>query len=161
MAKNFIQPGDVLDLTAPEGGVTSGGAYLINDLMVVALNSASAGQEFRGKVNGVWTLPKATGETWTAGSMLYLDDAEGEVTTDSSKGPVIGIAAAAAALADEIGNVRLNGAPALTLPGVATVEDATGIAVNSETATPVVTVAEFNAFLDALIAAGIAVEASS
>ncbi|KKL79884.1 hypothetical protein LCGC14_2010330, partial [marine sediment metagenome] len=36
MAKNFIQPGDTLTVTAPAGGVVSGGAVEIGKLFGVA-----------------------------------------------------------------------------------------------------------------------------
>lgn len=68
MARNFIQPGDVLTLTAPSGGVVSGTAYLIGGLLVVAQNTAAQGVAFEGRTVGVFTLPKATGQTWSEGA---------------------------------------------------------------------------------------------
>ncbi|SFL26966.1 capsid cement protein [Azotobacter beijerinckii] len=72
MAKNFVQDGDVLTLAAPAGGVVSGTAYAIGQLVVVALEDAAAGQPFQGHAVGVWQLPCATG--LTAGAKVSLLD---------------------------------------------------------------------------------------
>jgi len=61
MAKNYIQDGNVLTLTAPAGGVKSGGVYAIGALVVVAVADAAAGEEFGAHAGGVWRLPAANG----------------------------------------------------------------------------------------------------
>ena len=105
--KNFVQPGDILSLTAPAGGVVSGKAYLTGALLVVAVHSADAGGPFEGAVNGVFTLPKATGSAWTEGAKLYWNDTSKYVTVTATDNTFIGYAAAAAAAADTTGNVLL------------------------------------------------------
>ena len=115
--KNFVQDGRILTLTPPVGGVVSGQAYQIEDLIVVATVTvtaaeALAGAQFEAFVGpGVVTLPKADGETWTEGEKVYWDDGDGVVTTDSDTGsnPLIGVAVAAAASDDATGTVRLDG----------------------------------------------------
>lgn len=110
MAKNFIQPGDVLALTAPAGGVVSGGGYVIGALFVVALVSAAAGEAFQGKTCGVFELPKAAADAIAQGAAVYFDNTAKTVTDTSATGLFkIGVATAAAAGADASVSVRLDG----------------------------------------------------
>jgi len=50
--KNFVQPGDTLDLVAPAGGVVSGNFYPIGGLLVCAATTAAAGEIFAGDRKG-------------------------------------------------------------------------------------------------------------
>jgi predicted RecA/RadA family phage recombinase len=107
--KNFKQHGDTLDLTAPSGGVISGTGYLIGALFGVAVVSADAGVTFPLRVVGVYTLPKATGEAWTEGALVYWDNTNKRLTTTSSGNTKVGTAVSAAASGDTTGIARLNG----------------------------------------------------
>lgn len=110
MASNFVQPGDTLELIAPVGGVTSGEGCVIGALFVVALNSAGAGEQFRGSVVGVWSLPKAASVTPSAGSVAYWDDTAKTVTGTSGSGLFpIGVFVAQPGANDATAVVRLNG----------------------------------------------------
>lgn len=84
MAKNYIQDGSVLTLTAPAGGVNSGVAYAIGTLVVVANGDAAAGKEFAGHTGGVWNLTTATG--LTAGDAVGL--LAGELVAAATAGAV-------------------------------------------------------------------------
>lgn len=106
---NYLQPGNVVTLTAPAGGVTSGNGYQIGQLFVVAANTAAEGAEFEGQTCGVFTLPKTSAQAWTEGALVYWDTAQDEVTTVVAGNLLIGIAAAAAANPSSTGEVRLNG----------------------------------------------------
>ena len=106
MAINFVQPGQVLTLTAPSGGVTSGSGQLIGVMFVVALHNAVAGDSFEGQLTGVWSLPKTSAQAWTEGAALYWDGSK--VTTAESTNTLIGHAAAAAANPSASGLVRLS-----------------------------------------------------
>jgi len=108
--KVFVQPGDVLTLTAPAGGVVSGTAYLIGGLVVVAEATAAATEKFPARTAGVYTLAKATGQTWAEGAKLYWDDTAKKFTTTSTSNTFAGHAVAAAATGDTTGQVRLHGA---------------------------------------------------
>lgn len=70
MATNYVQDGNVLQLTAPTGGVVSGGIYAIGALVVVAIADAEAGDKFSAATNGVWTV-ETTG-TLAAGDAVGL-----------------------------------------------------------------------------------------
>lgn len=109
MGTSFIQPGDVMEFTAPSGGVTKGVPVLIGGLPVVPVDTVAAASLFRGAVNGVHTLPKTTTETWTETQPAFWDAANGKVSNDPTVGHLpIGSIAAAATSSDTTGVVRLN-----------------------------------------------------
>lgn len=115
MAGNYVQEGDVLTLTAPVGGVVSGSSYLIGTLFVVALGTAAEGAQFEGAVEGVFVLPKTSGQAWTEGQKVFWDDSNHRADSASTVGQLIGVASAAAANPSSTGSVRLNcGVPAMT-----------------------------------------------
>lgn len=70
MAKNYVQDGNVLQLTAPAGGVVSGGIYAIGTLVVIAIAAAAEGEQFGAATNGVWTVTATAG--LTAGAAVAL-----------------------------------------------------------------------------------------
>lgn len=107
--KNFVQPGETLDLTAPVGGVVSGTAYLIGALFVVAQHSAAAGETFAARTEGVYTLPKKGTDVVAEGVALYWDNAAKELTVTSSGNTKVGAAVAAASGSVSSVRVRLNG----------------------------------------------------
>lgn len=80
--QNAIGNSQPLTLTAPEGGVVSGGGYLIGSLFVVATESADAAAQFAALVEGVVELPRVDSEEWTEGLLLYWDEGEGKATID-------------------------------------------------------------------------------
>jgi predicted RecA/RadA family phage recombinase len=109
MATNYQQPGDVMEFTAPTGGVVAGTPKLIGNLLTIPMVSAAQTLPFEGATTGVWTMPKATGIVWTEGMILYWDNTAGNVTNVTTSNYRIGVAAAAAASGDATGKVRLNG----------------------------------------------------
>lgn len=108
MATNFSQEGEVLEFTAPTGGVTDGVPVLIGGFFVIPTVTVAATVRFNGWVSGAWSLPKTTGETWTEGQPAYWDSAGLKITTDASLGLPIGAVVIAAASADTTGIVNLN-----------------------------------------------------
>lgn len=107
MSKNFIQDGDILDLTAPSGGVVGGSTYKIGSIIAVALASVAEGLPFAGATEGCYTLAKATGAAWAQGDLLYWDDSGKAFTKTSSGNTKAGVAIAAAASGDTTGKVKL------------------------------------------------------
>jgi len=83
MAKNYVQDGNVLQLTAPAGGVVSGGIYAIGALVVVAIADAKAGETFAGATNGVWSVPATAGLTAGAAVGLKAGTIVAAATTDA------------------------------------------------------------------------------
>lgn len=107
MAKNSYGEGEPLDVVAP-ANVTSGQAFLVGTLLVVAARDALSGETVPGHTCGLWVLPKATGEAWTQGAKLYWDDTNKRFTTTASGNTFRGCAAQAQASGDTTGLVRLN-----------------------------------------------------
>lgn len=108
MAKNFVQPGQVLTLTAPTGGVVSGNAYLIGALLCIALGTAAQGEQFEAQVTGVWRLPKTAAQAWTEGAAVYWNTTTKLATTTATGNTFIGHAVADAANPSDFGHVRLS-----------------------------------------------------
>lgn len=96
MATNYVGPGDVVDLTAPGGGVTSGVGVLIGDLFVVPQVSADATETFAAATRGVFTLPKLTTAVIAEGALVYWDPTPGEVNVTATSQKCVGLAVEAA-----------------------------------------------------------------
>lgn len=109
MARNFSQPGDVLTLTAPSGGVVSGTVYLIGTLLVVAQNTVAQTLPFEGKTTGVFEYAKVSAQAWTEGAKVYWDNTAKNFTTTATDNTLAGVAVAAAANPTATGRVRLDG----------------------------------------------------
>lgn len=108
MATNFNQPAEIREFTAPSGGVVAGTPVLIGALVVIPLVTAAQTIRFNGALAGEWTLPKATGATWSEGQTLYFDSSAVNFTTaQSASARRAGSAMAAAASGDTTGSVRL------------------------------------------------------
>lgn len=114
MATNYIQPGDVLTLPAPSGGVVSGGGYKIGVMFGVAMATAAETVDVAFARTGVFELPKVSAQAWTAGAAIYWDDDAGGgavATTATTAGNLlIGFAAADAVNPTATGMVCLTGA---------------------------------------------------
>ena len=111
MAKNFIQPGDVIEITSA-GAVTAGAGVLQASLFGIALNGAAgAGEPVSIALTGVWSMPKAPSQAWAIGAPVYWDAGNSRATTVASTHKMIGSAWAVVAggAGDTTGVVRLNG----------------------------------------------------
>ena len=107
--KNFIQPGDTLSLTAPYT-LLSGDGFLVGSLFAVASADAANGAAVEGATTGVFELKKTNAQAWTAGALIYWDNAAKECTTVPTSNKLIGVAAEAASNPTAKGRVRLNSA---------------------------------------------------
>lgn len=106
--KNFVQPGDVLTVTAP-ADVASGDLVVVGSLFGVASASAKNGDAVEICAGGVYDMPKVSAQAWSQGAPLYWDPASKLVTSVAGSLTKIGVAAVAAANPSAIGRVRLNG----------------------------------------------------
>ena len=100
MATNYASAGEVLELTAPSGGVVSGVGYLVGSAFVIALGSAAQTEKFRGARVGKFTLPKATHATTKAfaeGEEVFWDPAEKRLDKTGETHIPVGYAGSAAA----------------------------------------------------------------
>ncbi|MDP0929012.1 DUF2190 family protein [Paracoccus onubensis] len=108
MAKNFVQPGHVVTLTAP-GAVTSGALVQVGMLVGVAQFDAASGAPVELAVEGVHELSKVSAQAWTEGQAIYVSST-GLATTAATGNVLIGAAVAVATNPSPTGMVRLNGA---------------------------------------------------
>ncbi|KQR81177.1 DUF2190 family protein [Sphingomonas sp. Leaf343] len=108
MARNYVQPGQTLTVTAPRT-VGSGAGLLIGAIFGVALADAASGTPVEIRRVEVWDLTKTTGEAWTAGQKLYWDNTNFRVTSTAGSNTLIGAATQAQASADTVGRVLLSG----------------------------------------------------
>jgi predicted RecA/RadA family phage recombinase len=106
--RNYVQPGNVVTLTAPAGGVLSSQGVLIGSLFGVAAYDAKAGAEVEVEVVGVYDLPKDS-EALAEGARAYWNSTNKNVTATASGNKLIGAAVKAAGSSDTTVNVRLNG----------------------------------------------------
>lgn len=104
--KNSIQEGEVLALAAPYA-VASGGGALIGAIFGVAVTALANGETGSFQLEGVYTLPKATGAA-TLGAKAYWDNTNKNVTATVGSNTLIGVFVAAYASGDTLANVRLN-----------------------------------------------------
>lgn len=110
MAKNFIQPGCTISVTAP-ADVTSGALVKVGVLCGVAQHDALSGAAVEIGLDGVYDLAKVSAQAWTEGAAIYMVPGTGLATTASTTGNLfIGAAVASAANPSATGLVRLNGA---------------------------------------------------
>jgi predicted RecA/RadA family phage recombinase len=88
--RNYIQPGDTLDLTAPAGGIVSGQAHLFGDIFGIASTDAAEGRKVAVKVEGVFKLPKASGGGLAEGQKVYWIAADKRATGTASGNTLVG-----------------------------------------------------------------------
>lgn len=107
--KNFVQPGEVLEFTAPAGGVVSGTGVKIGDILVISLETKAAGERFRGVRTGVVDHAKLSAQAWNEGDQVNWDNTNKRFTTVTTGNFRAGVAAAAAANPTATGKVVLAG----------------------------------------------------
>lgn len=113
--KNFIQPGNVLTLTAP-AALASGQGAAIGVLLAVATNAIASGAAGEFRVSGVIELPKDNSNI-AAGARVNWDVDPGQISTGSpTNGDLVGVGVAVAAAGTGAATVRV-----LLTPGIATV----------------------------------------
>lgn len=92
--KTFVSPGKVIPYVAPSGGISAGAGVVIGSLFGVAAISAVEGATCEVCLEGVFTLPKASGAI-TQGAKVYWDSTPGEITTTAASNKFAGYAWAA------------------------------------------------------------------
>lgn len=121
--RNFVQPGEMLDLVAPSGGVTSGVGVKIGAIFAVAAVTAAAGETFAGAVRGVFDLAAethASTQAMSAGDAAYWDNTEKRITKTATGNTIVGVVVADKASTDD--EVRVVLVPRLAAAG-ATIAD--------------------------------------
>lgn len=106
--RNYVQPGNVVTLTAP-AALSSGDGVLVGDLFGVASFDAASGAPVECAIVGVYRLPKETPLAISQGAAVYWDDAAKVITTTAGGNTLIGNAITAATSAATHALVRLSG----------------------------------------------------
>lgn len=145
--KNFIQPGEVMEVTAG-ANIASGDVVAVGEMVGVAAHDIANGATGEVSLCGVYLLAKAAG-VWTQGQKLFWDKvAKAFVGVASADADVVaGYAFKAAANGDATGYVKLCGMP--QAPKVVASQ------ANSVAADVAAMVVDFNALLAKLKAAGV------
>lgn len=113
LTDRYIQPGDVLDVTAPYA-LTPGDGCLVGNLFGVSLDTSANGTAARMATEGVFDIAKTAAQTFAQGALVYWDNAAKSVTSVTTGNYRIGSATQAAAGGDATARVRLSGCPAPT-----------------------------------------------
>lgn len=103
---SYVQGDCLIDYT-PSAAVAAGDVVVMADLVGVANRPIAANTLGAVSIDGVHSMPKATGAI-SQGAIVYWDATAGNVTTTSSGNKRAGKAAAAAASADASVSVILN-----------------------------------------------------
>jgi len=109
MAKNMVQDGRLLTVTAP-AAVSSGDFVKVGSIFGVAQSDAANGADVVLDTQGVYTLPKATSLTISQGDPVYWDVGDSNFNKTASGNWFCGVAAADAGSSATTFDVRLNGA---------------------------------------------------
>lgn len=115
MAKNYIQPGGTLTLTAPND-VSSGGGILVGSIFAVASGDALSGVDVEAMTEGVFDLAKTAAQAWSQGDKIYWDDTAKECTAVAPGNVLIGVAVVDAADPSDTGQVLIGSHPETELP---------------------------------------------
>lgn len=107
--KNYIQPGNIITVTAPTGGIKSGAGLLIGNLFGIATADAAAGADVEMVTVGVFDLLKAANATFTEGQRVSWDAANAQTVAPATGMIPIGIAIIPAANGTTSAHVRLDG----------------------------------------------------
>lgn len=109
--KTFVQPGDVVSVTAP-ANVNAGAGVLVGSLFGLAVNTALASAAVEIATRGVFDVTKAASQAWTVGARVYWDDTAKNFTTTASTNKLVGVAMAAvgSGAGETTGRVLLTGA---------------------------------------------------
>lgn len=95
--ENFVSSGDVVAITAPSGGVTSGVGVLIGGLFGVATETVAEGVATQIVASGIVDIGKTSALAINVGDRLFWDATNSVVNKTSTAQTAVGIAVAAAA----------------------------------------------------------------
>lgn len=121
--KNYVQPGKTLVVAAPSGGVASGDPVLAGALFGIAACAADEGADVEITTEGVFDLPKTTGQTWSVGDPLYWDASGKKLTKTAGDNVRVATATKAAGSNDTRGHGRI-GAAGVALVGLSAPQSA-------------------------------------
>ena len=107
--KTFIQPGNVISVVAPAGGVTSGKGLIIGSLFGIATCDALEGESVEIAIAGVHKLAKDPTAVISFGDRVAWDDSEKRIVLPGAGLYPVGVATTAAGDGAATVMVRLDG----------------------------------------------------
>lgn len=107
--KNFVQPGDVLTLTAPYAVSSGGGALVGTKIFGVATGDIANGADGEWYTRGVFDITSLSTDTGSPGAVMYWDNTNKRTTTTSTSNTKIGVLTKAKINGDTTARIRLNG----------------------------------------------------
>lgn len=113
--KNYLGSGDVVQMTAPSGGVISGTPVVILSAFVIPQATVAETLPFAGLVEGLVNLPKGSTVVFSEGEAVFWDDAT-KLCKESATGYFkIGYATKAAGNPSSFVDVKLAGIPVVAV----------------------------------------------
>lgn len=103
---NYLQPGNIIEITAPAGGVVSGAPVVVNQMIGIAATTEDATDPVNIQITGVFTVNKVSAQAWAEGEPVYWDAAAALFTTVEG-GLFAGLATAVAANPSSTGSLLL------------------------------------------------------
>lgn len=116
--KNFVQPGDTVNVTAP-ATVASGAGVLVGAVFGIAAFDAASGASVEIATEGVFDIAKVSAQAWAAGDKIYWDNSAKLATTVAGGNTPIGVALATAANPTSTGRLLLVPAWPIAVAGLA------------------------------------------
>lgn len=116
--KTKISSGEVINITAPVGGTTSGVGVKIGSLLVIPVTTNAAGDTVAAHCLGEFDHPAegaASGQAWALGDPVYWDNANKRLTRTATDNTLAGVATSAKASTATTGRFLLT--PGLGAPG--------------------------------------------
>ncbi len=107
--KTFIQPGNIITVVAPVGGITASQGLLIGGLFGIATSSILQGEDVEIAVTGVFDMAKASATVIAQGDQVAWDDTAKEIALPAVGLYPVGIATTAAGNGVTMVRVRLDG----------------------------------------------------
>lgn len=107
--QNHIQNGQVITVTAPAGGITSGEGLIVGHIFGIAAYSAAEGDPLELSITGVFRLPKATAAVLTVGARVAWDNTAKNINLPGAGRFPVGVATEAAGNGITSVAVRLDG----------------------------------------------------
>jgi predicted RecA/RadA family phage recombinase len=106
--KTFVQPGNIVTLTAPYVLLAGEGA-LVGATFGVAINDIANGIAGEFLMDGVVTIKKTSALAITQGALVYWDNTNKEVNVTSAGNTKVGVCLIAASNPSATVTIRLNG----------------------------------------------------
>ena len=105
----IIQPGNIITVVAPVGGIPASQGLLIGGLFGIATSSALQGDDVEIAVTCVFDMPKASATVIAQGDQVAWDDTTKEIVLPGVGFYPIGVATKAAGNSMTTVSVRLDG----------------------------------------------------